>query len=461
MTSVKSGPQLFGTDGVRGVAGEYPLDRATVWKLGCALGRVLQRSAAGGPIRVVLGRDTRESGPWIADLFATALASAGVGVGYAGVITTPGVAYLARSHGFAAGVVISASHNPYQDNGIKILSTAGTKLGESTEVEVERVMDEVPAPAPAGNGLLEPTGELEADYVNFLADLAAGVERLRPLRLVADCAHGAASRVAPDLLGKLGLAVNVLNASPDGRNINLNCGSLHPEGMAEATRAAGADLGVAFDGDADRAKFATRAGRVLDGDYVLYAAAQLLQDRQELRGGAVVGTLMTNFALERALARRGLGLKRTAVGDRYVLEEMLRSGANLGGEPSGHIIFADQSLAGDGLITLLQVLRIMAESGKTLEELVHGYFPLPQLIVNVRVRTKPALESIPEVAEAIESCQHSIDGNGRVVVRYSGTEPLARVMVEAEDGAAVERHAETIAGAIESAIGQGAEHTRS
>ena len=446
---------------MRGVAGEYPLDRATVWKLGCALGKVLQRSADGRACRVVLGRDTRESGPWIADLFAAGLTSVDVSVGYAGVITTPGVAYLARSHGFAAGVVISASHNPYQDNGIKVLSTAGTKLPESVEVEIEQAMDEVTAPAPASNEPVAPAGELEGDYVSFLADLARGLERVRPLRLVVDCANGAAGRVAPDVLGRLGISLQILNASPDGRNINLNCGSLHPEGMASATRGAGADLGVAFDGDADRAKFATASGRVLDGDYVLYAAAQMLQDRQELRGGAVVGTLMTNFALERELARRGLRLKRTSVGDRYVLEEMLRSGINLGGEPSGHIIFADQSLAGDGLITLLQVLRIMAETGKSLEELARGYSPLPQVIVSLRVRTKPPLESIPEVAEAVEACRRSVDGNGRVVVRYSGTEPVARVMVEAEDGGAVGRHAEAIAGAIESAIGQGAEHSRS
>ncbi|HEY6292018.1 MAG TPA: phosphoglucosamine mutase [Terriglobia bacterium] len=458
---MESGPQLFGTDGVRGVAGEYPLDRATVWKLGCALGKVLQRSADGRPIRVVLGRDTRESGPWIADLFATGLASAGVGVGDAGVVTTPGVAYLTRSHGFAAGVVISASHNPFRDNGIKVFSTAGTKLPESVEVEIERAMEEVTAEASASNGFVEPVADLERDYVTFLANLASGLEGLPSLRLVADCAYGAAARVAPDLLQELGIPVQVLNASPDGRNINLNCGSLHPEGLADATRAAGADLGVAFDGDADRAKFATRSGRVLDGDYVLYAAAQLLQDRRELRGGAVVGTLMSNFALERELALRGLGLKRAAVGDRYVLEEMLRSGINLGGEPSGHIIFADQSLAGDGLITLLQVLRIVSETGKSLEELVSGYAPLPQLILNVRVRTKPPLESIPEIRDAIEACRRNIDGNGRVVVRYSGTEPLARVMVEAEDGVVVERHAEAIAGAIESAIGEGAAHSGS
>jgi phosphoglucosamine mutase len=450
---VNASPRLFGTDGVRGVAGQFPLDQATVWKLGLALGEVLGRDAARRPVRVVLGEDTRESSAWIARAVAAGLASSGAEVDYAGVMTTPGVAFLTRHHAFTAGVMVSASHNPYRDNGIKVLSNAGTKLSEAIELRIEHTMDEVRKDAPVSPPALEPKAELEDHYLDFLEGLAGIPAGARGRRIVVDCANGAASRVAPDLLSRLGIEAHVLNARPDGRNINRECGSLFPEGMAFETRAAGADLGVAFDGDADRAIFSTRSGRVADGDHVLYIAALFLQARSELKGGGVVGTLMTNFALELALARHGLELKRTAVGDRWVLEEMLRSGANLGGEPSGHIIFADRSLAGDGLITLLEVLGIMGETGKSLDDLVAPYAALPQVILNVPVREKLPLESIPEVARACEACRRDIDGNGRLVVRYSGTEPLARVMVEAEDGAAVRRQAEGIAAAIRAAIG--------
>ena len=453
MTLVNQGPQLFGTDGVRGVAGEFPLNQPTVWKLGRALGEVLAADAAALPVRVVLGEDTRESSAWLALAVAAGLASTGAKVDYAGVLTTPGVAFLTRHHRFAAGVMVSASHNPYRDNGIKVLSSAGTKLPEFVELRIEQVMYEMRTESPGVLPALDVRPELEQDYLAFLEDLAGSLAGLAGRRLVADCAHGSASRVAPDLLSKLGIQAQILNACPDGRNINHGCGSLFPEGMAEATRKTGADLGVAFDGDADRAMFSTHNGHVIDGDHVLYAAARFLNARGELKGGAVVGTLMSNFALELALSREGLTLKRTAVGDRWVLEEMLRSGANLGGEPSGHIIFADRSLAGDGLITLLEVLGMMGETGKNLEELVAPYAPLPQLILNVPVRSKPPLDSIPSVARACEACRRNIDGNGRIVVRYSGTESLARVMVEAADDNAVREQAETIAGAIRAAIG--------
>ena len=453
MAPMTQAPRLFGTDGVRGVAGKYPLDAATVWKLGRGLGEVLGAEGARRPVRVVLGEDTRESSAWIARAVAAGLASTGAEVDYAGVMTTPGVAFLARHHDFAAGVAVSASHNPYRDNGVKVLSHGGTKLPESVELQIEQAMDQVRMAAPESPPELEVRAELEEHYLSFLEGLAGSRAGLKGRRLVVDCANGAASRVAPDLLGRLGVEAIVLNARPDGRNINRQCGSLFPEAMAEATRSASADLGVAFDGDADRAVFAAPTARVMDGDHLLYAAARFLQARGELKGGAVVGTLMTNFALELALARHGLELKRTPVGDRWVLEEMLRSGANLGGEPSGHIIFSDQSLAGDGLITLIEVLRMMGETGKSLEELVAPYKPLPQLILNVAVRTKPALDTVPGVARACETCRRSIDGNGRLVLRYSGTEPLARVMVEAEDAAVVREHAEAIAAAIRSAIG--------
>jgi phosphoglucosamine mutase len=446
-------PELFGTDGIRGVAGEYPLDQVTVLMIGSALGTVLKRSS--GPVRVVLGKDTRESNEWISHALASGLASTGAEVADAGIITTPGVAFLTRQHEFSAGVMVSASHNPYQDNGIKVFSSAGTKLAEAQELEIERQLKDLAELPDLQENAAQDVSRWVEGYVEHLASLIPTGHDFSRFRLVVDCANGSASRVAPLLLGRLGIEGHLLNAEPNGRNINLRCGSLHPEGLVEATRASGADLGVAFDGDADRAMFATREGRLADGDHVLHAIAPFLARHGNLKGSAVVGTLMTNLALEQALARQGIGLKRTAVGDKYVLEEMLRSGISLGGEPSGHIIFADLSLAGDGMITLLEVLRLLAETGQPFGELLRGYQPFPQLIRNVRVGEKPPLESIPSVRTAIVECCTELGERGRVVVRYSGTEPLARVMVEGADAQAVEDHTQRIAAAIELAIGSG------
>jgi phosphoglucosamine mutase len=444
-------PDLFGTDGIRGVAGQYPLDSATLLKIGSALGTVLKDAFQ--PVRVVLGKDTRESNEWISRALTAGLAATGAEVVDAGIITTPGVAFLTRQHGFSAGVMVSASHNPYEDNGVKVFSPAGTKLAEAEELAIEKLLKTLPElPEPVANGTRTVPGLLD-EYVEHLAGLIpAGLEFSR-YHLVVDCAHGAACRVAPLLLSRLGVRSHILNAEPNGRNINLHCGSLHPKMMAEATRALGADLGVAFDGDADRAIFATHEGRLADGDHVLYALAPYLERQGNLKGRAIVGTLMTNLALERALARHDIGLKRTPVGDKYVLEEMLRSGISLGGEPSGHLIFADLSLAGDGMITLLQVLRLLAQTAQPLGELLRGYQPFPQLIRNVRVRHKLALDSIPGLARAITECRKELGERGRVIVRYSGTEPLARVMVEGAEAQAVENHTRRIAAAIETALG--------
>jgi phosphoglucosamine mutase len=352
--------------------------------------------------------------------------------------------------------MVSASHNPYQDNGIKIFSPAGTKLAEAQELEIENQLRALPDPPDGPEHGAQVVPAYVEGYVEHLVSLVPRELDFSRYRLVVDCAHGAACRVAPLLLARLGIQAHTLNAQPNGRNINLHCGSLHPAMMAETTRAFAADLGVAFDGDADRAIFATADGRLADGDHVIYAIAPFLARHGDLKGGAVVGTLMTNLALELALARQGLGLKRTAVGDKYVLEEMLRSEISLGGEPSGHIIFSDLSLAGDGMITLLEVLRLLAETGQPFDELLRGYQPFPQLIRNVRVEEKPPLESIPSVARAIAECCTALGERGRVVVRYSGTEPLARVMVEGADADAVEDHTARIANAIESALGRSA-----
>lgn len=449
-------PQLFGTDGVRGVAGQFPLDSETVGMLGRALGLVLARDkTSSSRPEVLLGEDTRESSPWIARRLAGGLRASGAEVAYAGVITTPGAAFLTRHHGFAAGVMVSASHNPFGDNGIKVLSSAGTKLPESLELEIEKALQRLPR-SEVSEYDLKPSPALADEYLKFLESLVPASNHLSRFRFVVDCANGASSAVAPQFLRRLGVQARILNAEPDGRNINLECGSLHPQKMAFETQSFQADLGVAFDGDADRAIFATRAARILDGDHVIFAMAPFLQSKNALKGGAVVGTLMTNLGLELALKKRAIGVKRTPVGDKFVLEEMLRSGINLGGEPSGHIIFSDVSIAGDGMVTFLEMLRLLSETGAPADELMEGYRPFPQLIRNVRVKEKPPLESIPEVAQALARCREEMGDQGRVVLRYSGTEPLARVMVEGEDAAAVEHHTAEIAAAIERTIGTAA-----
>ena len=450
-------PKLFGTDGMRGVAGHYPLDPDTVWKFGKALGTLLREEVDGAARpRIVLGEDTRESSSKISRVLAGGLQSTGSEVLYAGVITTPGVAFLTRQHGCAAGIMVSASHNPYRDNGIKVFASSGLKLSETQEVAIELALERQRSrkESLSGEPLIADPALLE-QYLRYLQGILPEGVALPKKPLVVDCAHGAASRVVPAFLKNLGIEARIFNASPNGRNINHQCGALFPERMAEETRSCEAHLGVAFDGDADRAIFATSAGQIAGGDHVLYAVAPFLERNHKLKGHTVVGTLMTNLGLEIALEGFGIGLARTAVGDKYVLEEILRSGYSLGGEPSGHIIFADLSLAGDGILTLLQVLRLVAETGVSFRELVAGLNPFPQLIRNVPVREKRPFESLPEVKRIIETCQNEVGKRGRVIVRYSGTERLARVMVEAEDMDTVERQATRIASAIELAIGSG------
>jgi phosphoglucosamine mutase len=448
--------RFFGTDGIRGVAGQHPLDREAVFAIGRALGYYLRRHEA---LRVLIGQDTRESSPWIAATLAAGLAEEGVVCLSAGVIPTAGVAYLARTEGFSAGVMISASHNPYQDNGIKVIAHSGYKLPDADEMEVEEAMSRYggngggsPAPPPAE----DPT--LRARYEDFLCSLLpAGVDFAK-LRMVFDCANGAASTVAPGLFRRLGAAVVAISDQPDGRNINLDCGSLHPARLQARVPAEGADLGVAFDGDADRALFVSAQGELIDGDGVLYMAAQHLLAEGNLKNRLVIGTVMANLGLELALDRLGIRLLRTPVGDKYVLEEMLSRGANLGGEQSGHIIFSDDHTTGDGLLTAMRVAEILVSSGRTLAEMVAGLRVFPQVIRNVRVRQKPPVEQLPEVRAAIEASRRHFGAEGRVIVRYSGTEPLARIMVEAADENEVRRHAEAIAEAFQRAIGAETAH---
>lgn len=450
--------QLFGTDGIRGVAGQYPLDEPTVFAIGQALGTRLR--SASQYQRVVIGQDTRESSHWIANTVAAGLLSAGIEVKSAGVITTPGVAFLARNDRFGAGIVVSASHNPWMDNGIKVFSADGFKLPDEVEHQIEaeifQLLGNKAGPRAAAEFRSLPgSTELHQDYVGWLAQQVAGTS-LRDMRVLVDCANGAASAVAPDVFSACGVQAKFLHYSPDGRNINRDCGALHPETVALAVAAESGhyDLGITFDGDADRALFSDAAGRVVNGDAVLLLAGRDMQARGVLNGSLVVATTMSNMGLETALRRSGIQMLRAPVGDKYVLEEMLKHGSTLGGEQSGHIIFRDgDATTGDGLLTALRVLQVMARSGKPLADLVADLKVFPQVIKNVRVREKKPLMAVPEVASAIKNAEQELDGNGRVVVRYSGTEALARVMVEAEDEVRMQRLADAIAAAIQQALG--------
>jgi phosphoglucosamine mutase len=451
--------QLFGTDGIRGVAGEFPLTVESTYLIGRALGHDLIRSAPRAS--VVIGQDTRESSSWIADRVLLGLVSSGCEVHSAGVITTPGVAYLARSRKHAAGVVISASHNPWTDNGIKVFSGDGYKLPDSHELAIEQEIfallqnpeRHVPVsvkPAPSLPG----EADLRYAYIEWLAQNVK--TDLKRLRVLVDCANGAATAEAPELFRLCGIQANYLSACPDGKNINDNCGALHPEALSKAIaeKKGQFDLGITFDGDADRALFSDANGRVVNGDAVLLLVARDLQSRGVLTGSMIVATTMSNMGLEIALREAGIRMLRASVGDKYVLEEMLKTGAILGGEQSGHIIFRDgDATTGDGLLTALRVMEIMARTGRSLAELIGDLKVFPQTIQNVRVREKLPFAQVPEIQRTIESAERELDGNGRVVVRYSGTEALARVMVEAESEEKMRALAGNIAGAIKDALG--------
>ena len=455
--------QLFGTDGIRGIAGTAPLDTRTVYAVGLALAHQLrpaalqsgQLSSSLGP-KVILGRDTRESSPWIANLLTAGLRAGGAEVESAGIVPTPAIAHLAHTHGFHAGVVISASHNPWEDNGIKLFGPDGKKLPDQTELAIEEIIfKHAIATDPPELDSLPPVDDqphYAQEYVEFLLAATPGLN-LAGLKIVVDCANGAASTIAPVLFSKLGGEVTLINASPDGRNINDHCGALHPKTVAAETLAHGAYLGITFDGDADRCLFSGAKNNVINGDAILLIAARDLQSRGLLTGGIVVATTMSNMGLEAALKRSGITMLRSAVGDRYVLELMQQKRAALGGEQSGHILFPHLATTGDGLLTALVVLDLIVRTGKTIEELTADLKVFPQVIVNVKVREKKPLESIPAVAERIRAAETELADSGRVVIRYSGTEALARVMIEAESEEAMRRHADAIANAIRAELG--------
>ncbi len=451
--------QLFGTDGIRGLAGEYPLDPHTIFAIGRALGaRLVEKYKSA---RVLIGQDTRESSDWISRALARGLQSTGTEVASAGVITTPGIAYLTRTHGFSAGIVISASHNPWTDNGIKVFGANGYKLSDEIEHQIEAQifyhLEELERAESEGEGPAMLPGEqkLRDDYAEWLRSQVKNTDLSR-FRILIDAANGAASAIAHLVFPKLGVSSEFTHISPTGKNINANCGALHPGEIANQLAKSGGrfDLGITFDGDADRALFSDSQGNIVNGDAVLLLAARDMKARHQLKNNTVVATTMSNMGLEAALKRSGIHMLRAAVGDKYVLEEMQKTGATLGGEQSGHILFMDtDATTGDGILTALRVLEVLARSGKSLTELVADLKVFPQVIRNIKVREKTPLAELPNVVEAIRAAENDLGDTGRVVVRYSGTEKLARVMIEAESEAKMSQHAESISQALQKSIG--------
>ena len=446
--------RLFGTDGVRGKAGTFPLDPPTVRRLGAALVRVMRHDGGGaaGPLRFLSGRDTRESGTWIEQALAAGMAGEAGSLVSAGVVPTPAIAYLTPRQGFTAGVVISASHNPFEDNGIKVFSGAGEKFTEALERQVEAVMTDSSWTAPDAPAEV-PTVDYRQEYERHLGQILPERLRRRGMRIAVDCANGATTTVAPQIFEHLGFDATFLGVEPDGRNINLQCGSTHPQGLAEVVVGGCFEMGIAFDGDGDRAIFVDASGAIVDGDAVMLMCAKGLKAEGRLKGDAVVATVMSNIGLEIALRAAGIAMVRCPVGDKYVMEEMLRRGLSLGGEQSGHVIFADYLFTGDGLATALSVLRVMAATGHPLANLASEMTAYPQVLMNLRVKEKVDLSRVPAVAAVLQSVESRLEGSGRLLVRYSGTEPLLRVMLEGQNQGEIRRWGQEIIDAVRQHVG--------
>jgi phosphoglucosamine mutase len=442
--------RLFGTDGVRAKAGEYPLDATTVRHLGAALVRALRTGS--DAVRFLVGRDTRESGDWIEQELARGIRAEGGTVTSAGIIPTPAIAYLTPRMGYTAGLVISASHNPFEDNGIKVFSGAGEKFTEALEDHVESHLDESGREAPALGAPVERI-DYRSEYIAHLKEILAAEPRARSLRIVVDCANGATTTIAPRLFQELAIEATCIGCAPDGRNINLKCGSTSPDLLARTVADGGYDLGIAYDGDGDRAIFVDATGKVVDGDAVMYLCARQMQREGRLKGNAVVATVMSNIGLEIALRSAGIEIVRCPVGDKYVMEEMIKRGLALGGEQSGHVIFSDYLFTGDGLATSLHVVRTMAATGRTLADLASELTTYPQVLMNVRVERRVELRTIPEVAAVMSDVEQRLAGNGRLLVRYSGTEPLLRVMLEGKDATEIRRWGQEIIDAVKQHVG--------
>jgi phosphoglucosamine mutase len=449
--------KLFGTDGVRGVANIEPMTTETAMRLGRAVAHLYHRAGHRG--KIVIGKDTRLSGYMFEQAMAAGICSMGADVLLCGPLPTPGIAFITSSMRADAGIVISASHNPYQDNGIKIFAADGFKLPDAAEARIEdlmcsRELDDARPPASAV-GKATRIDDARGRYIVFLKNSFPRQFTLDGFKIVVDCAHGAAYRVAPAVFQELGATVYALGDEPDGRNINDGVGALHPRGMCQAVVDLGAHVGVALDGDADRVIFADEKGRIVDGDAIMALCARRMIQRGELQQNTLVATVMSNLGLQRAIEQLGGRLVRTQVGDRYVVEEMRRSGYNLGGEQSGHLIFLDHMTTGDGIIAALQVLALMQEQNRPLSELARLMQPYPQVLVNVKVQQRRPLDQLTEVTRLLADIEGKLGVNGRVLLRYSGTEPKARVMVEGTDEATITSYAHELAEAILAACGAG------
>ena len=448
--------KLFGTDGIRGIANEPPLTADLAYRVGRELVATLAaQHEADGPIRLVIGRDTRRSGPMLEAAMVAGLLSAGADCYAVGVLPTPGIALLTRALDAHGGIVLSASHNPFADNGIKLFSAAATKFPDAWEAQIEARLaaaDGAPRVTGARIGRLVSYDRAEKYYVDFLCrcfplDLAG-------MTVAIDCANGATSRVAPSVFRRLGARVVAIAAKPDGTNINADCGALHPEGLQKKLRAIRADVGFAFDGDGDRLISVDHLGEIRDGDYALAISGRHMASRRRLKGNLVVTTVMANLGLDEALKAAGIRVSKTQVGDRYVHEEMLKSGANLGGEQSGHLLFPDYMPTGDGILSALALLSVVRETGEPLASLATCMRKFPQVLVNVPVVKKPPIDSIAGLGERIGAFEQEMNGGGRVLIRYSGTEPLARVMIEGSDAARIQAMADELASVIRTQLGQ-------
>ncbi len=447
--------KLFGTDGVRGVANLEPMTSEIAMQLGRAAAHIFMRRA--GRHQVVIGKDTRLSGYMLESALTSGICSMGVDVLLVGPMPTPAIAFLTRSLRADAGVVISASHNPYQDNGIKFFSNEGFKLPDELEARIEQliVSDEIKHLRPTADaiGKAYRIGDAEGRYIEFVKRSLPRDLDFQGVKLVVDCANGAAYKVAPAVLRELGADIEVIANTPDGMNINDHCGAVHPERLQEAVRRHGAHIGIALDGDADRAIFVCEQGKIVDGDHVMAALGLDLHGQGRLASQTVVGTVMSNFGLELAMKKAGINLMRTPVGDRYLMERMLADGYNFGGEQSGHFIFLDHNTTGDGLISALQILSLMKRTGKPLSELAKAMTAVPQVLLNVKVKHKPDLNQIPDIQQAIKTAEATLNGSGRVLVRYSGTEALLRIMVEGERDSTIREVADHLADIVRARIG--------
>lgn len=447
--------KLFGTDGIRGVANLEPMTSEIAMQLGRAAAHIFMRRS--GRHQVVIGKDTRLSGYMLESALTSGICSMGVDVLLVGPMPTPAIAFLTRSLRADAGVVISASHNPYQDNGIKFFSNEGFKLPDEVEGRIEQLIisDEIKHLRPTADaiGKAYRIGDAEGRYIEFVKRSLPKDLDLQGIKLVVDCANGAAYKVAPAVLRELGAEIEVIANTPDGMNINDKCGAVHPERLQEAVRRHRAHIGIALDGDADRAIFVCEQGKIIDGDHVMAALGLDLHAQGQLACQTVVGTVMSNFGLELAMKKAGIQLMRTPVGDRYLMERMLADGYNFGGEQSGHFIFLDHNTTGDGLISALQILSLMKRTGTALSELAKAMTAVPQILLNVRVKHKPDLNQIPDIQQAIKTAEATLNGSGRVLVRYSGTEALLRIMVEGERDSTIREVADHLAEIVRARIG--------